>query len=143
MVRGIVCGGNDNLPSETAMPRKLGVLIFPNFQILDAAGPIAAFEIAERYVPGSYDIRVMAVEPGLVASSSRAALAAEALADRPLDTRLVPGGAGPRGAIREPELVDWVRNASSRARRTASVCSGAFLLAEAGLLDGRRATTHW
>jgi len=125
------------------MPRKLGVLIFPNFQILDAAGPIAAFEIAERYAPGSYDMRVMAMEPGLVTSSSRAAMAAEALADHPLDTLIVAGGDGTRTAIVQSALLDWIRAASSQARRTASVCSGAFLLAEAGLLDGRRATTHW
>ncbi|MDP3868071.1 GlxA family transcriptional regulator [Phenylobacterium sp.] len=125
------------------MPRKLGVLIFPNFQILDVAGPIAAFEIAERYVPGSYELSVMAAEPGLVASSSRAAMAAEALSDQPLDTLMVSGGDGTRSAIFETDLIDWVRTASGRARRTTSVCSGAFLLAEAGLLDGRRATTHW
>ncbi|MDP3747254.1 MAG: GlxA family transcriptional regulator [Phenylobacterium sp.] len=125
------------------MPRKLGVLIFPNFQILDAAGPIAAFEIAERYAPGSYDTRVMAMEPGLVTSSSRAVMAAEALADHPLDTLVVAGGDGTRAAMFETALLDWIRATSGQARRTASVCSGAFLLAEAGLLDGRRATTHW
>lgn len=125
------------------MPRKVGVLIFPNFQILDAAGPIAAFEIADRYAPGSYDLRVMAAEPGNVPSSSRAAMAAEALSDRPLDTLIVSGGDGTRAAIVQTALLDWVRTASGQARRTASVCSGAFLLAEAGLLDGRRATTHW
>ncbi|WP_309643327.1 GlxA family transcriptional regulator [Phenylobacterium sp.] len=125
------------------MTRSLGVLIFPNFQILDVAGPIAAFEIADRYVPGSYDIRVLAAEPGLVASSSRAAMAAEALSGTPLDTLMVSGGDGTRAAIMQTELIDWVRAASGGARRTTSVCSGAFLLAEAGLLDGRRATTHW
>lgn len=125
------------------MPRKVGVLIFPNFQILDAAGPIAAFEIADRYAPGSYDLRVMAAEPGNVPSSSRAAMAAEALSDRPLDTLIVSGGDGTRAAIVQTALLDWVRMASGQARRTASVCSGAFLLAEAGFLDGRRATTHW
>jgi transcriptional regulator GlxA family with amidase domain len=125
------------------MTRTLGVLIFPDFQILDAAGPIAAFEIAARYVPGAYDIRVMAAEPGMVASSSRAAMVAEPLATRPLDTLMVAGGEGTRPAALCARTIAWVQAASAKARRTASVCSGAYILAEAGLLDGRRATTHW
>jgi transcriptional regulator GlxA family with amidase domain len=61
----------------------------------------------------------------------------------PLDTLLVAGGDGVRAALRERGLVEWLRTRHARARRIGSVCSGAFLLAEAGLLDGRRATTHW
>jgi len=125
------------------MTRRLVVLLFPNFQILDAAGPIAAFEIAERYAPGSYELTVMAAAPGLVVSSARAAMAAEGLDQRPLDTLMVSGGDGTRAAIQDTALIDWVRAAAGRARRVTSVCSGAFLLAQAGLLDGRRATTHW
>ncbi|HEX5379680.1 MAG TPA: GlxA family transcriptional regulator [Phenylobacterium sp.] len=125
------------------MLRKIGLLIFPDFQLLDAAGPISSFEIAGRYAPGTYELKVMALEAGPVASSSGATMLAEPLSDQVFDTLMVSGGDGTRPAALEPRLLDWVRAASARARRTASVCSGAYILAEAGLLDGRRATTHW
>lgn len=124
-------------------PRPITCLIFPDFQLLDAAGPIAAFEIAERHVPGSYRLKVAAPRAGAVASSSGATMNAEGLDGAPIDTLVVAGGDGTRPAILEARLIEWVRGAAGRARRTASVCSGAFILAQAGLLDGRGATTHW
>ncbi len=123
------------------MPRRLALVIFPGFQLLDAAGPIAAFEIAERYRPGSYDLTVLAPGGGQVASSSGVKFAAEPLADGPFDTIMISGGDGTRSLRELGQIVAWLKRTT--ARRQTSVCSGAYVLAEAGLLDGRRATTHW
>ena len=126
------------------MTKTIGFLIFPGFQILDAAGPIGAFEIATRYAPDAYRLVFMAREPGLVTSSSGAVFVAEALAPpQTLDTVVVAGGEGTREASLDDALLAYVRAAAPVLRRTASVCSGAYVLAAAGLLDGKRATTHW
>jgi transcriptional regulator GlxA family with amidase domain len=125
------------------MPRKIAVVIFPNFQILDATGPIAAFEIAGRIGVGAYDLKLLAAGGGEVASSSGVRMLVQPLDDEPYDTIVVSGGNGTRALPDLGEPIAWLRRRMGDVRRVASVCSGAYLLAEAGLLDGKRATTHW
>jgi len=127
------------------MIQTIAVVVFPEFQLLDAAGPISAFELAGREAPPSpYRIRVVAADAGPVASSSGVMLTAEPLGSPAgIDTLLVAGGLGAHEPGPHRVLLPWLREAASTARRVASVCTGACLLAAAGLLDGRRATTHW
>lgn len=125
------------------MTRSVRFLIFADFQILDLAGPLAAFEIAGRFVPGAYTLTICAEMSGPVWASSGLAVQAAPLDDGDCDTLVVVGGQGTRAAMIAPALLDHIIRMAARARRTTSVCTGSFVLAAAGLLDGRRATTHW
>lgn len=129
--------------------RRIEILTFPESQLLDVAGPLQVFASANDHArmaggPIPYAPVVVAAG-GAVRTSSGLALAAEPLppVDAPLDTLIVSGGWGVYAACEDEGLVDWVGARAGAARRVASVCSGAFLLASTGLLDGRRAVTHW
>ena len=126
------------------------MLVFPSVQVLDVTGPLQVFASAnemmtERGGLAPYALRVVARDGQTVTASAGLALSTTALPPiaSPLDTLMVAGGPGVEAAAADPELIDWVRQRAGQARRTASVCTGAFLLAAAGLLDGRRAATHW
>jgi len=133
---------------RTAGRRRVVMVAFEDFQILDLTGPAEVFAVANRLLPAGDRYRVQVLSPdgaGLRASSGIVLSADGGLeAGRgPIDTLVVVGGEGTRQALSDERLVGWIRTAAARSRRTTSVCTGAFLLARAGLLDGRRATTHW
>ncbi|MEU5380691.1 GlxA family transcriptional regulator [Streptomyces sp. NPDC002387] len=123
--------------------RTLLVVLFDEVQSLDVTGPVEVFAGAEACCPGTYRLVTASLDGAPVRSSSGLTLVPDlALADAPVpDILLVPGGRGTRSP--DPRLVDWLREHGRAVGRLVSVCTGAILLARAGLLDGRRATTHW
>jgi transcriptional regulator GlxA family with amidase domain len=133
------------------------VLAFEGVQLLDVAGPVQTFatanEIVQQTRRAPYRVVVVSRRGGLIRTTSGLPLSTRRLADAAdtarIDTLIIPGGSGVHDALKDARILDWVRRRftgvrrSSGVRRIASVCTGAFLLAEAGILAGRRVTTHW
>lgn len=139
------------LTEALSQPRTLVFLAYPQMGLLDLTGAQTVFwaaskAMAERGLPG-YTLHTASLEGGLIATAEGLSVQTTSLHlfnDTMVDTLIVPGAPDIRQAMIDGvALVDWLRVASTRAKRTASVCSGTFLLAQAGLLEGVRAATHW
>jgi transcriptional regulator GlxA family with amidase domain len=126
---------------------RIAILVFDGVDLLDVTGPAAVFDAARERDPRvDYRLSLCAAVPGPVRTGSGVVLHADAgwrRAPPKLHTLVVPGAADLDAALADPALVAAIRRLAARAERVVSVCTGAFLLAAAGLLDGRRATTHW
>jgi transcriptional regulator GlxA family with amidase domain len=133
--------------------RRVAMLAFPDVQMLDVMGPLEVFSRTARWLTenaarrgAAYSVEILGLERGLFAASSGLRVYADhgyADVGRGIDTLLLAGGRGVDPICADKRLVRWVRAQARSVRRIGSVCTGAFLLAEAGLLRGKRATTHW
>ena len=120
--------------------RTIAAVLFPDFEMLDLYGPLELFS----YFPEDFEIRTVAMTAGPVkASGGPSTVAQDAVTDaRPYDILLVPGGRGTRTVDKDTAFLGWLKQASDGAQLTTSVCTGSVLLARAGILEGRRATTN-
>ncbi len=130
--------------------RTVGILIFEDVEVLDFCGPFEAFSVARPHGETSDESRIFKVvtiaEKNEIVSCRGGLLVQphHTIADHPpLDIIVVPGGKGTRREIDNPAVLDWLSTQAAKIELTTSVCTGAFLLAKVGLLDGKAATTHW
>ena len=132
-------------------PRRIVIVAYDGVSLLDLAGPLEAFRVASAFGSQtgsrvSYECIVASVRGGPVKTADGVALVTElmrSLSRKPIDSLIVPGAFAVDDVTRDRALVQWVRRHAASCRRVCSVCIGSFLLAAAGILDGRRAATHW
>jgi transcriptional regulator GlxA family with amidase domain len=131
--------------------KRVGILIFPDVEVLDFCGPFEVFSVTRlneelrREEPSPFEVLVVAEQAGTVTTTGGMKVTPHHTIDTcpPLDILVVPGGWGTRAEIKNARLVDWIKARAAQVETLTSVCTGSMLLGQAGLLDGRRATTHW
>jgi transcriptional regulator GlxA family with amidase domain len=132
-------------------PRRVAFVTYDGVSLLDLAGPLEAFRVAAvfgrpRDIPAAYECVVVSMKGGRVKTADGVELGTKSvrsLAQSPIDTLVVPGAFEVDDVTRDRALIEWVRKQAGGCKRVCSVCVGGFLLGAAGLLDGRRAATHW
>ncbi|HJW68568.1 MAG TPA: DJ-1/PfpI family protein [Candidatus Binatia bacterium] len=131
--------------------RRVGILVFDGVEVLDFCGPFEVFSVTRlneerrREDPSPFEVLLVAQEAGVVTAAGALKVIPDLTLDScpALDVLVVPGGWGTRREIHNAELLDWIAQRGRQVETLTSVCTGAMLLGHAGLLDGRRATTHW
>ena len=131
--------------------KRVGILVFPNVEVLDFCGPFEVFSVtrlneeARREEPSPFEVLVVAESKDTVVATGGLKVVPDVTLDTcpPLDILVVPGGWGTRSEINNERLVKWIGERGREVETLTSVCTGSMLLGKAGLLDGRRATTHW
>src|SRR5262249_39295440 len=131
--------------------KRVGILIFPQVEVLDFCGPYEVFSVTRldearrREGPSPFDVSLVAEHPDPVTATGGLRVIPDYTIDNcpQLDILVVPGGWGTRSEIRNTKLVSWIAERGRQVETLASVCTGSMLLGQAGLLEGRRATTHW
>jgi len=140
------------MPHIVPTPRRILILVYPDITLLDFTGPAQVFIMASRLAteagkPAPYEVVLVSPTGGQVIAEGGISLQTIAFddipADQPVDTAIVAGGWGVWSGNSDPRILSWVRSMAARAGRLVSVCIGAFILAESGVLDGRRVATHW
>ena len=131
--------------------KRVGILIFPQVEVLDFSGPFEVFsvtrlnEAARREEPSPFEVLLVAETAGFVTATGGLRVIPDVTIDTcpALDVLVVPGGWGTRSEIKNERLLAWIAARGRQVETLTSVCTGSMLLGQAGLLDGRHATTHW
>jgi transcriptional regulator GlxA family with amidase domain len=131
--------------------KRVGILIFPDVEVLDFCGPFEVFsvtrlnELLRREESSPFEVLLVAERAGTVTTTGGMKVTPDHTIDTcpPLDILVVPGGWGTRAEIKNARLLDWIKARAAQVETLTSVCTGSMLLGQAGLLDGRHATTHW
>ena len=131
--------------------KRVGILVFPDVEVLDFCGPFEVFSVTRlneerrREETSPFEVLIVAEQPEVVVTTGGMKVTPDYTLDTcpPLDILVVPGGWGTRAGIKNTRLVAWIAERARQVETLTSVCTGSMLLGQAGLLDGRHATTHW